>query len=85
MYQIEYSKSVKKFFKHHPELIRRFFEKAKILEKDPFDKSLDVKKYHGIENCYRLRVGKYRFLYEIIEHKLVIYMYGADSRGDVYK
>jgi len=57
-----------------------------MLEQDPFGESLDIKKYKGgVEHCYRLRIGKYRFLYEIIEYRLVIYFFGADSRGDVYK
>jgi mRNA-degrading endonuclease RelE of RelBE toxin-antitoxin system len=32
-----------------------------------------------------LRIWKYRFLYEIIEDKILIYFYDADSRWDVYK
>jgi mRNA-degrading endonuclease RelE of RelBE toxin-antitoxin system len=30
-------------------------------------------------------VWKYRFLYEIVQEKVFIYFYDADSRGDIYK
>ncbi len=34
---------------------------------------------------FRLRVGKYRFLYTVIDDEILIYVYKADSRGDIYK
>ncbi|MFA5916767.1 MAG: hypothetical protein WC850_00850 [Candidatus Gracilibacteria bacterium] len=51
----------------------------------PYQNNLDIKPLKGKNNHYRLRIGKYRFLYEIIENKILIYFYNADSRGDVYK
>ncbi len=36
-------------------------------------------------NHFRLRIGKYRILYEIIEDEILIYYYKAGSRGDIYK
>lgn len=44
-----------------------------------------IVKLKGEENKYRLRLGKYRFLYEIIEEQILVYAYKANSRGDVYK
>lgn len=34
---------------------------------------------------FRLRVGEYRFLYEINKTEVFIYVYKADNRGEVYK
>lgn len=32
-----------------------------------------------------MRIGKYRFLYEVIDDIILVYFYDADSRGDIYK
>jgi len=85
IYTIKLSKQVKKFLQNHPKIMKRFFDKIQKLTKDPFDTSLDTKNFRGKENCYRLRIGKYRFLYEIEEKIISIYFFKADSRGDVYK
>lgn len=42
----------------------------------------DIKKLQGI-NGYRLRIGKYRALFDIIDNKIVVY--DIDSRGQIYK
>jgi len=34
---------------------------------------------------YRLRIWKYRFIYEIIEDKLIITFTDWDNRWDIYK
>ncbi len=33
---------------------------------------------------FRLRIGNYRFIYDVEENELVIYMEDADNRGDIY-
>ena len=45
----------------------------------------DIKKLQGqkIKNIYRLRVGKYRIIYQIQGDNIKII--SIDSRGDVYK
>lgn len=45
----------------------------------------DVQKMKSYEDIYRLRVGKYRIIFEWIENQLIIDVVDADSRGDVYK
>ena len=47
--------------------------------------NLDIKKLKWYENRYRLRVGKYRILFEKYEDKLVILVVDVWSRGDIYK
>ena len=86
MYELEISKQVAKFIDK-----RTRKEKARIaqalsrLQENPFRGDLDIQKLKGYPNDYRLRIGKYRFLYTIIENRLLVYMYKADTRGDVYK
>ena len=45
----------------------------------------DVKKLNGkkLDNIYRLRIGKYRVVYQANEENITIVK--VDTRGDVYK
>lgn len=45
----------------------------------------DIKKMQNYSNTYRLRVGKYRVIFEWIENQIIIDVTDADSRGDIYK
>lgn len=46
----------------------------------------NVKKMIGYEGeIYRLRVGNLRILYELIDNRLVIFVFRIGSRGDIYK
>ncbi len=47
--------------------------------------TLDIKKLKWYENRYRLRVWKYRILFEKCEDKLIILVIDIWSRWDVYK
>ncbi len=86
MYRYVLAKAVKKFLKKRSKkFLLNFQEKIHILKKDPFDSQLDVVRLLGKERKYRLRIGKYRLLFEIIHDEILIYFYQVDSRGDVYK
>lgn len=53
---------------------------------DPFHHpQLDIKSLKGEHELYRLRIGKYRFIYEVKKNELIIIMFTAGSRGDIYK
>ena len=65
--------------------ITQFEQALQLLIINPFDSSLDIKSLKWYEWFYRLRLGKYRFIYEIIDYKLIIDFINADSRGDIYK
>ena len=45
----------------------------------------DIKKMKGYQSRYRLRIGDYRIVYEIIEERLIVLVLAVGSRGDVYK
>ena len=86
MYKIKLSKKVIKFLnkrdKNELKIITTKFEE---LKNNPYPKdNLNSKKLVNSDK-YRLRVGKYRFIYIIIGNELLILMENADSRGDIYK
>lgn len=82
-YSIEYKKKAKKFLDEHPKE-KIHFNKAftDIANKDY--KSYDIKMVAASE-IYRLRLGKYRALFTVINDKLVILVLDIDSRGQIYK
>jgi mRNA interferase RelE/StbE len=43
----------------------------------------DVKKLKGSKNDYRLRVGNYRVLFELVGKRIVVYALG--QRKDIYR
>ncbi len=88
VYTLKLHKQVKKFLQSlTPEWQTRFYDKLEMLRQNPYDRiQLDIKPMQGAgESVYRLRVGQYRFIYQINENKLVIYIMTAGSRGGVYK
>ena len=43
------------------------------------------KKLAGSEHTYRIRVGDYRVIYDIEDHKLLVYVVRIRHRRDVYR
>lgn len=84
-YSLKYSKDAKKFLQKHKDIAPKIVEKLEILAQNPYDNTLDIAKLKGYDKHYRLRVGKYRLLYEVMEEQILIYAYDIDSRGDIYK
>ncbi len=86
MYKVVYSKKMVKFLdKQEDSFILMFNEKIKLLKDNPKTNNLDIKKLKSTKDKYRLRIWKYRFLYKIIDDKLLVYFYDAGSRWDIYK
>ncbi|MEZ4525967.1 MAG: type II toxin-antitoxin system RelE/ParE family toxin [Desulfobacterales bacterium] len=86
MYKIVLEKQVSKFINTRtPKERIRIAEALSELGNSPFENSLDIKRLKGSSDKYRLRLGKYRFLYTIIQEQILIYFYKADTRGDVYR
>lgn len=87
-YSLKIHKHVKKFLLSlSPEWQNRFYGKLEMLRQNPRDsKQLDIKPMQGAgEHLYRLRIGQYRLIYQIVDQELVIFLMTAGSRGDVYK
>ncbi|MEM3830320.1 MAG: type II toxin-antitoxin system RelE/ParE family toxin, partial [Conexivisphaerales archaeon] len=52
----------------------RIVEALRVLRDEGFSRKLDVVKLRGYKNHYRLRVGKYRVLFELeAERKIIVY------------
>ncbi len=86
MYNLLISKKVKKFIASRPKREQvRIIEKFELLAEDPYSNRLDIKPFQSkLENCYRLRVGENRFLYEVQNHTLIIHIFDGNKRGDIY-
>ena len=56
-----------------------------LLGDDPRRPDANVKKLAGYEDRYRLRVGDYRVIYEIMDKQLVILAVGVGHRREIYR
>lgn len=80
-FEIEFSRRAAKNYKKLPLNYKMLVDLAlsRLTEGLP----LDLKPITGEENTFRIRVGKYRILFEVFKKKILISKIG--SRGDVYK
>ena len=87
MYKILISKKVTKFIlSQSSPLQNNIKRKINLLSENPYKyPSLDIKKMKGYNNIFQLRIGKIRFIYEIKNDQLLILVFTAGSRGDIYK
>lgn len=80
-YQIEIKDEAKIALRKAPEEVRRQIGyRLHLLQQDL---SGDVKKLEGSKNEYRLRVGNYRVLFELVGKRIVVYTLG--QRKDIYR
>ena len=64
----------------------RILRTLKILRNNPYDmRRLDTKQLKGRNRNWRLRVGKYRIIYELFDAQILIDIIKIGARGDVYK
>lgn len=69
----------------------KFIQKQDKIQRDRIYKAIlklpegDVKKIQGFKEEYRLRVGSYRIIFQIIHEELIIEVINIDNRGDIYK
>lgn len=87
MYNIRIEKWVQNFLRKHKweKIITHFYDALKILQQSPVFNILDISPLKWYKNKYRLRIWKYRFLYEIDNYEITIVFFDAGSRGDIYK
>jgi mRNA interferase RelE/StbE len=55
------------------------------LGNDPRRPDADIRKLSGYDDRYRLRVGNYRVIYEVIGEELVILVVGVGHRREIYR
>lgn len=79
--EIEFSKKAAKTYKKLPADYKELVDS--VLKKFTDGLPIDIKPITGEENIYRIRVGKYRILCEVIGKTLLVAR--IRSRGDVYK
>ena len=86
MYDCKVHKSVFKFLeKREKKVLKKFRYRMDCICKNPFQNNCDVTPLVDTPGHFRLRIGKYRFLYEVSKKEVFIFLYQADSRGGVYK
>ncbi len=79
-YKIEIEKKAQKFIDKQDKIQQKRIYKAIYMLPNG-----DTKKLQAKQELYRLRVGEFRFIYIIINDKILIKIIDADNRGDIYK
>ena len=87
MYSLKISKKAIKFLQSRGASERKIIKKKlNLLKENPNSHELlDVKKLKNKGDYYRLRIGKMRIVYQILNKKLIIFVISAGNRGDIYK
>jgi mRNA interferase RelE/StbE len=82
-YRIEFSPHARREFSSLSKTIqKRIDEKILTLTLNP--RPSGVKKLKGFENRWRIRVGDYRIIYEIIDNRLIVLVVQIAHRKDAY-
>ncbi len=86
-YRLLLHKKVTKFLeKRSAKQQQEITQQLELLKQNPYSNTqLDIKVMQGYENVYRLRINHYRFIYQIQNDELIIFILKAGNRGDVYK
>ena len=84
IYKIDFTSAARKQFLGFPEQVQiRLEEKIDKLAKDP--RPNGVEKLSGLENIYRIRIGKYRVIYNIQDEVLIVLVVKIGHRKEVYR
>ena len=84
VYKIEVKRSaLKDLGKLDKRTIHQIMSKMESLAKNP--RPVQSLKLSGSEHSYRLRVGKYRLLYQINETAKIVIVFAIGHRKDIYK
>ena len=85
MFTIKYSKqAIKTKAKMAKGISERIDSELEIISTNPATYQGDWKPLHG-SPFWRLRVGGWRAICEIVNNELIIYVLKIGSRGDIYK
>ncbi len=84
MYNIYLEGSAEKDLKRLPsDVIKAVVKNIKQLSDNP--RPANCKKLKGLKNFWRIRVGNYRIVYEIIDSSRRINVYRIKHRKDIYR
>ena len=82
-YKVDITNSARKEIKNlDSQITKRIVEKLKSLEENPFPSGC---KKLVAQNGYRIRVGDYRIIYDVIEAEKIVRVYKAVHRKDAYR
>ena len=85
MYEVVYNKQTDRTLRRMPrnqaQIIRTKIEE---IAQDPYAQHNNLTKLVG-RSGYRLRVGDWRVLYELLDQQLILLVVKIASRGDVYR
>lgn len=86
-YKVKYHKKAKKLIKTHGKDGLRFYKAfVEIAENKENSYKYDIVTYKSKDNnMFRLRIGKYRAIFKVVDEEIIIYVLDIDSRGDIYK
>lgn len=87
MYELQIEQSaerdIKNLKKSSHEEVQRIISKILVLRDAP--RPAQARKIVGSKNDWRLRIGKYRVIYEIDDHHQVIRIFRVKHRREVYR
>lgn len=84
MYEAYLEKSAERDFKRIPSAVKKsIIDNIKSLSDNP--RPSNCKKLKGVSNIWRVRVGYYRIIYDIIDSSKRINIYKIKHRRDVYE
>lgn len=69
--------------KLEPQVRRRVLSQIQGLEENP--RPEDCRKLAGEENAWRIRVGDYRVLYEVVDETVTVVVFRVAHRREVYR
>lgn len=87
-YTVKYKTPAKKFILKNKTIGIRFYKAFEEIANDYISNAIkyDIKKMKGYdENIYRLRISKYRAVFQVKDSELIILVFDIDSRGEIYK
>lgn len=87
-YKVKYHKKAYKFIKENKLIGLRFVKAFCDISNDIKNVTkYDIKKLHNpiYNDIFRLRIGKYRAVFRIINKEIIIFVFDIDSRGQIYK
>jgi mRNA interferase RelE/StbE len=83
-YKIEWKRSAIKELEKLPRpMISKVVSAVNNLASNPYPEG--VRKLVGSENSYRIRIGDYRVLYNIIKNMLIVEIIRVGHRKDIYR